>query len=114
MHHYIEITAKIIETIGILIILIGLLYALGASIRDVLKKAKSGYGRLRKSILLGLDILIAVDIVTTVVILPTLESVSILGVIVLIRTFLSLSIQVEIEGKFPWQNTSNDKLHDYK
>ncbi|MFT4781122.1 MAG: putative membrane protein [Pseudohongiellaceae bacterium] len=114
MHHYTEIPAKIIEAIGILIILIGLLYALGISIRDVLKKAKNAYGRLRKSILLGLDILIAVDIVTTVVLLPTLESVFILGVIVLIRTFLSLSIQVEIEGKFPWQNMSNDKLHDYK
>lgn len=116
MHYYIEIAAKIIEAIGILVILIGLLYALTIYIISYLKKSENCYGKLRKSlgksILLGLEILIAADIVATVVTVPTLKSVSILAIIVLIRTFLSLSIQVEIEGKFPWQKTSDEKLHD--
>ena len=64
-----------------------------------------------KFILLGLEILIAADIVATVITTPTLKSVSILGIIVLIRTFLSLSIQVEIEGNFTWQKKSSEKLH---
>ncbi|NQU34576.1 MAG: DUF1622 domain-containing protein, partial [Bacteroidetes bacterium] len=55
------------------------------------------------SILLGLEILIAADIMATVVAEPTLKSVYILGLIVLIRTFLSLSLQVEVDGRFPWQ-----------
>lgn len=58
---------------------------------------------LGKSILLGLEIMIAADIMATVVTDPTLESVSVLGLIVIIRTILSLSLQVEVEGKFPWQ-----------
>ena len=57
-----------------------------------------------KGILLGLEILVAGDIIATVVTEPTMERVLILAVIVLIRTFLSLSIEVEIEGKFPWKN----------
>ncbi|MBF0658854.1 DUF1622 domain-containing protein [Psychrobacter sp. NG25] len=56
-----------------------------------------------KSILLGLEVLIAADIMATVVTEPTLRSVLVLGFIVLIRTFLSLSLQVELEGRFPWQ-----------
>ncbi|NEN24205.1 DUF1622 domain-containing protein [Cryomorpha ignava] len=67
-----------------------------------------------KSMLLGLEILIAADIMATVVTEPSLKSVSILGLIVLIRTFLSLSLQVELEGEFRWQkfkieNSKKDK-----
>lgn len=57
-----------------------------------------------KSILLGLEVLIAADIMATVVTEPTLRSILVLGFIVLIRTFLSLSLQVELEGRFPWQS----------
>lgn len=58
---------------------------------------------LGKGILLGLEILVAGDIIGTVVIEPTMEAALTLAVIVLIRTFLSLSIEIEIEGKLPWQ-----------
>jgi uncharacterized membrane protein len=61
---------------------------------------------LGKAILLGLEILVAGDIIGTVVTEPTMQGVLALAVIVLIRTFLSLSIEVEIEGKFPWQKNS--------
>ena len=53
--------------------------------------------------MLGLEFLIAGDIIRTVVVAPTLQNVLVLGVIVLIRTFLSLSLQLEIEGKLPWR-----------
>ncbi len=59
--------------------------------------------QLGKAILLGLEILVAGDIIATVVTEPTMGSVLTLGVIVLIRTFLSFSLEVELDGKFPWQ-----------
>src|SRR5919198_5120394 len=57
-----------------------------------------------RAILLGLEFLIAGDIIRTVVVAPTLQNVVVLGLIVLIRTFLSLSLQLEIEGKLPWRH----------
>lgn len=59
--------------------------------------------RLGRSILLGLEFLVAADIIATVAIEPTLESVAVLAGVVLIRTFLSFSLEVEIEGKWPWR-----------
>jgi uncharacterized membrane protein len=58
---------------------------------------------LGQGILLGLELLVAADIVATVIASPTLAQLSALGVIVLIRTFLSLSLQIELEGRWPWQ-----------
>src|SRR5437588_12926430 len=62
-----------------------------------------------RAILLGLEFLIAGDIIRTVVVAPTLQNVVVLGLIVLIRTFLSLSLQLEIEGKLPWQREARRK-----
>jgi uncharacterized membrane protein len=58
---------------------------------------------LARGILLGLEFLVAADIIGTVAVEPTLENLYVLGVIVLIRTFLSFSLGVEIEGRLPWQ-----------
>ena len=58
---------------------------------------------LARSILLGLEFLVAADIIGTVAVEPTLENLAVLGLIVLIRTFLSFSLEVEIEGRWPWQ-----------
>lgn len=58
---------------------------------------------LGRSILVGLELLVAADIIRTVAVEPTLLSVLVLGLIVMIRTFLSMSLQVEIEGRWPWQ-----------
>ena len=58
---------------------------------------------LGRSILLGLELLVAADIIRTVAVTPTLESVTVLAVIVLIRTFLSFSLELEITGRWPWQ-----------
>jgi uncharacterized membrane protein len=59
--------------------------------------------RLGRSILLGLELLVAADIIRTVAVTPTFESVGVLAVIVLIRTFLSWSLELEISGRWPWQ-----------
>jgi uncharacterized membrane protein len=53
--------------------------------------------------LLGLEFLVAADIIRTVAVTPTLQGVLILGLIVLIRTFLSMALEVELEGRWPWQ-----------
>lgn len=60
---------------------------------------------LGRTILLGLELLVAGDIIRTVAVAPTLKNVLVLGVIVLIRTFLSISIQLELEGRWPWDST---------
>ena len=58
---------------------------------------------LGRSILVGLELLVAADIIRTVAIEPTMQSVLVLAVIVAIRTFLSISLEVEIDGRWPWQ-----------
>jgi uncharacterized membrane protein len=111
---YIEFTSHIVEGIGIFTIFMGVVYSLIVFLFSISKKKPNSFIVLRqtlgKSILLGLEILIAADIMSTVVTDPTIESVSILGLIVLIRTFLSLSLQVELEGKFPWQTSGNNTV----
>jgi uncharacterized membrane protein len=59
--------------------------------------------RLAKAIILSLEVLIAADVVRTVVLEPTIQSIAFLGLLVVIRTFLSWSLLVEIEGRWPWQ-----------
>ena len=112
---YIEYTAKVLEIGGVLSILIGSLLAIGKYVFSRQKSAKRSYKLLRqelgKGILLGLEILVAADIIATVVTEPDMDKVLTLGVIVVIRTFLSLSIELEIEGRFPWQReTSENRL----
>jgi uncharacterized membrane protein len=62
---------------------------------------------LGRSILLGLELLVAADIIRTVAVTPTLQSVAVLAVIVLIRTFLSFSLELEITGRWPWQKEAH-------
>lgn len=104
---FINYIAASIEIIGCLTIFTGLLYSLIKSLVFFYKKKPEPIFESRqtlgKSILLGLEILIAADIIATVIAEPTLESVSILGLIVFIRTIMSLSLQVELESKFSWQ-----------
>ncbi|MCD0476503.1 DUF1622 domain-containing protein [Flavobacterium sp. EDS] len=106
---YIEYVAKGIEITGIITIIIGIVLAMGKFIFSLQGSVPRSYKILRqelgKGILLGLEILVAGDIIGTVVTEPTMDRVLSLGVIVLIRTFLSLSLKVEIEGKFPWQKS---------
>ncbi|MFD0975877.1 DUF1622 domain-containing protein [Salinimicrobium gaetbulicola] len=103
---YIEYVAFGIEIAGILTMIFGTFLALFRYFTNRHEEGSS-YRTFRhdlgKAILLGLEFLVAGDIIATVTIDPTMNQVLILGVIVVIRTFLSLSLQVELEGKWPWQ-----------
>lgn len=107
---FIEIAATATEIAGVVLILGGLTIA---SVRYA-HQAKSGgevaYQRYRedlgRAILLGLEVLVAADIVRTVAFTPTMDSVAVLAMIVAIRTFLSWSLALEIEGRWPWQRGS--------
>lgn len=107
-----EGVATAIEGIGILIVLFGGLLALVGYAHDAwqVPKGESYEGayrdlrrRLGRAILLGLEFLVAADIIGTVLVSPTLANAAALGVVVLIRTFLSWSLELEIDGRWPWQ-----------
>ncbi len=95
-----------IDAGGVLVVVLGII----AVVWRVLLRPASPLGRYRqfrqdlgRGILLGLEFLVAADIIRTVAVTPTLESVLVLGLIVIIRTFLSLALQMEVEGRLPWQ-----------
>ena len=107
-----EYAARTFEAIGAVVLLAGLFLSAGLSVR-VLRRTGNGqeaYKVLRQSfggvILLGLEILVAADLVRTVAVEPTLDNVVILGLIVLIRTALSFSLEIEIEGVAPWRRAA--------
>lgn len=103
----IEITALGIEVFAVVIIVVAVVHG---SVRYLIHRkgihpdeAYSSYRvQLGKALLVGLELLVAADIVWTVALNPTLMDVAILGFLVLIRTFLSWSLAVEIEGRWPW------------
>lgn len=97
----------VIDAVGVLVIAGGALVATVRLIARPRPEQASRYQAYRqdlgRSILLGLEFLIAGDIIRTVVVAPTLENLAILGLIILIRTFLSMTLQLEMEGRWPWQ-----------
>jgi uncharacterized membrane protein len=110
---WIELAALAIEIIAVAIIIGAIFYSLGHYLfRSILQPEQEGQYqqlkiRLGKALLLGLEILVAADIIRTVALEATLQSVTVLGLLVLIRTFLSWALVVEIEGRWPWQRNKN-------
>lgn len=103
----IAVVGQLLEAAAVVVIVIGFLFAamrylghLWGGEPDAFRTFRRGLGRTR---LLGIEVLIAGDLVRTVAVHPSLENVLALAVIVLIRTFLSISIQVELDGRWPWQ-----------
>ena len=102
----VELVAKVIDAVGVAIIVGGVVLATtlitrsGADWDQRFREYRRGVGR---SILLGLEFLVAADIIRTVAISPTFRGVGVLAIIVLIRTFLSFTLELEIEGRWPWQ-----------
>ena len=96
-----------VEAVGATILVAGGLGAFARFTREILVRGgKDAYGDLRKNlgrvILLGLEVLIIADIIRTIVVDQSVEGVAILGTIVLIRVILSFSLEVEIDGMWPW------------
>ena len=108
---WIEKAALAIEILAVVIIVVAIFYSMARyfiqAIFHPASKLGERYGQLKaslgRSLLLGLEILVAADIVRTVALEATLQSVLVLGLLVLIRTFLSWALVVEIEGRWPWQ-----------
>ena len=105
----VETVGTVLDGTGVAIIAIGTVLAVGMALGRLLRKSTETYRILReqlgRSILLGLEFLVAADIIRTVAITPNAQSVAVLGGIVLIRTFLSFSLEVEIDGTLPWRRT---------
>ena len=103
----IETTGKSIDVIGVAVIAIGALISAASVLPMLSRRIGDPYRtfreRLGRSILLGLEFLVAADIIRTVAVTPDARSVAVLGGIVLIRTFLSWSLQLEVTGYWPWQ-----------
>ena len=104
--HHIALAA---EAAGVAAIVVGALIASATFLVRLRRREDTGTtyhafrSALARGILLGLEFLVAADIIGTVAIEPTLDNLYVLGLIVLIRTFLSFSLEVEIEGRWPWQ-----------
>jgi uncharacterized membrane protein len=103
------VIAQAFEMVAAAVLVLGLLLAFGFAWRTwrTSRDGAATYRTLRQTfggvILLGLEILVAGDLIRTVAIAPTLDNVLVLGLIVLIRTFLSFSLEIEIEGVPPWR-----------
>ena len=100
---------KCIDGAGVVIVVVGLAIASAIFLSRVFRRQeldkdyrayRQGLGR---AILLGLEFLVAADIIRTVAVSPSFRGAGVLAVIVVIRTFLSMALQVEIDGRWPWQ-----------
>lgn len=105
----IELAGKVVDATGVVIIVVGVLlstwhYLTRWRHQSAVELAYQRYRQwLGRAILLGLEFLVAGDIIRTVAVSPTFTSVGVLAVIVLIRTFLSLELGMEVRGRWPWQ-----------
>lgn len=107
----VEVVSLLIEILAVAIIVIAIFYA------SILFLVRRGIGdaytrfriQLGRALLLGLEVLVAADIIRTVALEPSIGNVVILGLLVLIRTFLSWSLVVEIEDRWPWQQRPSNK-----
>jgi len=102
-----------IEAVGVFVVIAGCFFSSLTFLRDYRQQAEGvayrTYRRqLGRSIILGLEFLIAGDIIRTVVVADTLENVAVLGLIILIRTFLSVTLHLEVEGRWPWQSEGRE------
>jgi len=106
-----ETVTRGFEALGVAVVLAGLLWAASQALVLVARRDPGrAYERMRatfgRSVLLGLEILVAGDIIRTVAVAPTLTNLLVLALLVIIRTFLSWSLEVEIDGRWPWQRAA--------
>jgi uncharacterized membrane protein len=106
----VDLVSKVIDGAGVVVIVIGLLLATGVFLlaqRDRTPQRVPAYRVYRqqvgKAILLGLEFLVAGDIIRTVAVDPSFTGVGVLAILVAVRTFLSFTLEVELEGRWPWQ-----------
>lgn len=104
----VETVGLVLDIVGVIAIVVGLVVALAmVRFRDDRDTYTALRQRIGRAILLGLEILVAADIIRTVAADLTFRSVGVLGLIVLIRTFLSFTLEVELSGRWPWQRAAD-------
>lgn len=113
-HQLVDEFARVLELVGVAIILLGVLLASGRFLLDGRTTSwRDAYGRYRsnlgRGILLGLELLVGADIISTITAPLTYASVGLLGAIIVIRTFLSFSLETEIEGCWPWRRAASER-----
>jgi uncharacterized membrane protein len=107
--HLIAGSARVVEFAGVAVLLLGALFASGAFVRRLAQRTlfQDAYHTFRadlgRAILLGLELLVIADIIGTVAVEPTLHNLTVLAVIVVIRTFLSFTLELEVSGRWPWK-----------
>jgi uncharacterized membrane protein len=108
--HVVTLVGIGVDAVGVAAIVVGTLVASVRAAVQVLRHEADVYRvyrrRIGRSILLGLEFLVAGDIIRTVAVQPTFTNVGVLALIVAIRTFLSLSLELEITGRWPWQKAN--------
>lgn len=115
LDRHLHLAGRLIEAAGIGVIVVGVVLATGLYFAAVLRSGGSAEAfqayraNLGRGILLGLELLVAADIIGTVAVDPTLYNLGVLAAIVLIRTFLSFSLEVEIEGRWPWRQEAGER-----
>ena len=114
----IEVGSLVIELLAVGLIIVWVLYSSARYFYYLASRKQSSAESyvqykhsLGKALLLGLEILVAADVVRTVALEPTLENIAGLGLLVLVRTFLSWSLVVEMEGRWPWQPKATSLEH---
>ena len=110
MHHAVELAAFGLEASAVAVIVISFFFATLRFLLQLLRKRDTAYQSykrvLGRSMLLGLEFLVAADVIRTVALEPTLSNIGILGVLVALRTFMSWSLVVEMEGRWPWHTST--------
>ncbi len=102
----VAVAAGLVEVCGVLTILLGVARAFPGAVRAALRDAddrQQRQRRLGRALLLGLEFLVAADVIRSVAVAPTLEGVAVLALLVVVRTFLNWTLELEIEGRWPWQ-----------
>ena len=106
--------SRAFEVVGVAVLALGFLLAVVRCLQTQVRthSGPTSYRVLRNyfgwSLLLSLEILVAADLIRTVAVQPSLENVAVLGIIVAIRTFLSFSLDIEIEGVLPWRRNASE------
>lgn len=110
-----QIATSVLELSGVIVLVVGIAGVAIVTVarvrrtrnlRESYRQLHQGIGRV---ILLGLELLVAADIVRTIAVEPTLRSVALLGAIVVIRTFLSFTLEAEIDGQWPWRRKAGEQ-----
>ena len=108
-----ENIALIFEGVGVTIIAVGGIVALVRGMQDFghfdnfFEDVRRGFGR---PLILGLEVLVAADIIKTITVDPSLESVAVLGVLVAVRIALSFSLDIEVDGVVPWHRLRDEAM----